>query len=100
MKQAIVATALLAMTAVLPQPVAAQNALGGAIVGGVVGGVIGGAATGRAEGAIVGAVIGGVAGAAIGAEAERRRGNYWHRGACYQRVQGGYVQVSPRRCGY
>jgi hypothetical protein len=39
-----------------------------------------------------------VAGAAIGAEAERRRGYYWHRGACYQRVQGGYVQVNPRRC--
>jgi outer membrane lipoprotein SlyB len=101
MKRTIVATALLAMTAVLPQPAAAQNnALGGAIVGGVVGGVIGGAATGRTEGAIVGAVIGGVAGAAIGAESERRRGNYWHRGACYQRVQGGYVQVHPRRCGY
>lgn len=100
MKRTIVASALLALSAVMPQPAAAQNTLGGAIVGGVVGGVIGGAATGRAEGAIVGAVIGGVAGAAIGAEAERRQGHYWHRGACYRRVQGGYVQVSPRRCGY
>jgi len=100
MKGTIVATALLAMTAVIPQPAAAQNnAVGGAIVGGVVGGVIGGAATGRAEGALVGAVIGGVAGAAIGAEAERRRGYYWHRGACYRAVPGGYQQVSPRRCG-
>ena len=97
MKRTIVATALLAMTAVLPQSAAAQN---NALVGGVVGGVIGGAATGRTEGAIVGAVIGGVAGAAIGAEAERRRGYYWHRGACYRAVRGGYQQVNPRRCGY
>lgn len=100
MKRTIVASALLAMTAVAPQPAVAQDAIGGAILGGVVGGVIGGAATGRAEGAIVGAVIGGVAGAAIGSEAERRRGHYWHRGSCYRRVQGGYVQVSRRHCGY
>jgi outer membrane lipoprotein SlyB len=101
MKRTIVAIALLTMTAWLPQQAAAQNnTLGGAIVGGVVGGVIGGAATGRAEGALVGAVIGGAAGAAIGSQSERRQGHYWHRGGCYQRVQGGYVQVAPRRCGY
>ncbi len=100
MNRMIVAAALLTLTAVVPQPAVAQDAIGGAIVGGVVGGVIGGAATGRTEGAIVGAVIGGVAGAAIGAEAERRRGYYWHRGHCYRRVQGGYAQVSPRRCGF
>ncbi|HWM46911.1 MAG TPA: glycine zipper domain-containing protein [Xanthobacteraceae bacterium] len=101
MKRMFVAAALLlALPAVTPYPAAAQDAIGGAIVGGVVGGVIGGAATGRAEGAIVGAVIGGVAGAAIGAEAERRRGYYWHRGVCYKHVQGGYVRVSSRRCGF
>jgi outer membrane lipoprotein SlyB len=99
MQRILLGAALLASVATLTQPASAQNdALGGAILGGVVGGVIGGAATGRAGGAIVGAVVGGAAGAAIGSEAERRRGYYWYRGGCYRRVQGGYVQVSPRYC--
>ena len=90
---------LLALAVVVPRPAAAQDALGGAIVGGAVGGIIGGAATGRAGGAVAGAIIGGVAGAAIGAEAERRRGYYWHRGSCYRRVQGGYARMPMRYCG-
>jgi uncharacterized protein YcfJ len=96
----IAAVSLLALAAIAPQPAAAQDALGGAIVGGAVGGIIGGAATGRAGGAVAGAIIGGVAGAAIGAEAERRRGYYWHHGGCYRRVQGGYALIPSRYCGY
>ena len=98
MVRIIGAAALLALTAAMPQPALAQDAIGGAIVGGALGGIIGGAATGRAGGAIAGAIIGGTAGALIGAEAERRRSYYWWRGGCYRQVQGGYMQVDPRFC--
>jgi outer membrane lipoprotein SlyB len=95
----IAGISLLTLAALAPQQAHAQDALGGALIGGAVGGIIGGAATGRAGGAVAGAIIGGVAGAAIGAEAERRRGYYWHRGNCYRRVQGGYALVPMRYCG-
>ena len=94
----IICVTLLLATAALPQPAAAQDALGGAIVGGAIGGIIGGAATGRAGGAVAGALIGGTAGALIGAEAERRRSYYWWRGGCYRAVQGGYMRVDQRFC--
>ena len=97
-RNTIGAVALLALTAAIPQPAAAQDALSGAIVGGALGGIIGGAATGRGGGALAGAIIGGATGAMLGAEAERRRGYYWWHGGCYRRVQGGYARMDPRYC--
>src|SRR6185436_19661038 len=89
------ALALAALVAAFPpQPVAAQDALGGALLGGAAGAIIGGAATGRAGGAVAGGIIGAAAGAAIGASMEpRRRGYYWYEGRCWlRRGDGSYIR--------
>jgi outer membrane lipoprotein SlyB len=103
MKQiAIAAGAAVTLIAsmVQPQPVLAQDAIGGALLGGAAGAIIGGAATGRAGGAVAGGIIGAAAGAAIGASMEPRRGNYyWYQNGCWlQRRDGSYIRVDRRNC--
>jgi uncharacterized membrane protein len=102
MKRVVSAALALAVvvTSIPPQPVAAQDALGGALLGGAAGAIIGGAATGRAGGAVAGGIIGAAAGAAIGASMEpRRAGYYWYQDGCWlQRRDGSYMRVSRRNC--
>jgi hypothetical protein len=101
MTRTIAAWALLVLAlAMLAQPASAQdNVVGGAILGGAAGAIIGGAATGRAAGAAIGAAIGASTGAIIAAEAERRRGYYWWRNACYrQDPYGNWYRVARRNC--
>jgi outer membrane lipoprotein SlyB len=102
MKRIVSAALALAVvvTSVPPQPVAAQDALGGALLGGAAGAIIGGAATGRAGGAVAGGIIGAAAGAAIGASMEpRRAGYYWYQDGCWlKRRDGSYTRVSRRNC--
>ena len=99
-----ISTAALALamivTAVPQQPVAAQDALGGALLGGAAGAIIGGAATGRAGGAVAGGIIGAAAGAAIGSSMEQRRaGYYWYQDGCWlKRRDGSYTRVNRRNC--
>lgn len=102
MKRILMAALALTMVApaIPPQPVAAQDALGGALLGGAAGAIIGGAASGRAGGAVAGGIIGAAAGAAIGASMEQRRaGYYWYRDGCWlKRRDGSYVRVHRRNC--
>jgi hypothetical protein len=101
MIRTIGATAILALSALMPAEQArAQDPLGGAIVGGAIGGVIGGAATGRAGGAVAGAIIGGATGAIIASEGRRYRGGYyWWHGGCYHRYPNGdFVRVRRGYC--
>ena len=102
MRRALTAAIALTMvvTALPPQPVAAQDALGGALLGGAAGAIIGGAATGRAGGAVAGGIIGAAAGAAIGASMEQRRGGYyWYENGCWlKRRDGSYVRVHRNNC--
>src|SRR5215510_2407307 len=99
MIRTIGAAALMSLALTMPaQQAGAQDpfsVLGGAAAGAI----IGGAATGRAGGAAAGAIIGGATGAILSAEAERRRERfYWWKGGCYERVQGGWMQVPRRYC--
>src|SRR5262245_26374915 len=98
----VAAVTVLAMaSAALPvQPVAAQDALGGALLGGAAGAILGGAATGRAGGAVAGGIIGAAAGAAIAGSMEPRASSYyWYQNGCWvQRRDGSYVRVHRRYC--
>jgi hypothetical protein len=99
----ILASACLALTALLPvQQAAAQDPVGGAIVGGALGGIIGGA-LGQGRGAVAGAIAGATAGAVIASEAQPRPGGYfWWRGGCYYRYPNGAWSdpLAPGYCGY
>ena len=98
----VVGAGLLALTALAPQPVAAQDPVGGAIVGGTLGAIVGGA-LGGGRGAAAGAILGGTTGAVIAAEAQPRpNGYYWYRGGCYYRYpNGAWSQpLAPNYCGY
>lgn len=101
----VVAASLLALTALAPQPAAAQDPMapvGGAIVGGTLGAIVGGA-LGGGRGAAAGAILGGTTGAVIAAEAQPRpHGYYWYRGGCYYRYpNGSWSQpLYPSYCGY
>lgn len=101
----VVGASLLALTALAPQPAAAQDPMapvGGAIVGGALGAIVGGA-LGGGRGAAAGAIVGGTTGAVIAAEAQPRpHGYYWYRGACYYRYRNGAWSqpLYPSYCGY
>lgn len=98
----IVGASLLALTALAPQPAAAQDPVGGAIVGGTLGAIVGGA-LGGGRGAAAGAILGGTTGAVIAAEAQPRpHGYYWYRGGCYYRYPNGAwsAPLAPGYCGY
>jgi hypothetical protein len=100
MRTMIGAGLFLAAAALLPQPAAAQDPVGGAIVGGAIGGIIGGAVGRGPGGAVAGAVIGATTGAVIASEAQRRHsGYYWWRDGCYYRYpNGSWLQVQPGYC--
>jgi outer membrane lipoprotein SlyB len=102
MKRIVTALTLLALASapLSVQPVAAQDALGGALLGGAAGAILGGAATGRAGGAVAGGIIGAAAGAAIAGSMEpRASGYYWYQNGCWiQRRDGSYVRVHRRYC--
>jgi hypothetical protein len=88
MRKFIIATALIAATAVTGCTTAEQDASAGAVVGAAVGGL----ATGRAGGALAGAVIGGASGVLLGAATRR--------GECRYRDRRGRIYIAECPAGY